>query len=284
MIGLNALVNDMQGLLRRVAGDGVELATMAATGLWPVRVQAGALEELFLVLVVDACRGMPNGGTLTIETRNVTLAAGDPARPAQLAPGHYVALAVGDTGRAPGDVLRAAMRGTGRDGLGVRLALELAEANGGYAVVLQQMGGGTTVLVLLPSAEPETAAGPAPRGAGTTVLVVDDDRLMLRAAARAVRLLGYTAIEADSPEAAMRACEAAGGQVQLLLTDVVLPGMDGPELAARITKRWPAVRTLFMSGFSEDALALRDAAPSAVLVEKPFSVDGLAAKLRVVLG
>lgn len=285
VFGLNAMIADMEPLLRRLVGDDVDLAFVQAAGLWPVELAPGKLEEVFLALAVDACEAMPRVGTLRIETGNVS-------RPADLAPGDYVLLAVSDTGRPVSDAVRGAIRGRGkgREGLGIRLAFEIAELAGGHVDIVPSGPGGTEVRLLLPradrpfdQADQRDAAG-LQRGT-ETILIVEDEKSLASVAGRVLTRLGYSVLTSYSAEAALRQLAGYQGVVHLLLTDLMLPGMDGAALAREVSAGRPDIRVLFMSGYSEESLRLKAAVgPDVLLLEKPFTLEGLAARVRAALG
>jgi CheY-like chemotaxis protein len=271
----------MQPLLYRLVGDAIDLAYVQAAGLWPVQLPAGKLEETFLALAVDACQAMADGGVLRLETANATAVAGLPA-------GRWVMLAVSDTRRPVSEAVRAAVRGHGRrEGLGVRLAFEVAETAGGHVLVEPNPGGGTTVRIYLPAAgtEPPREAGPADLPTGTeTILIVEDEKSLMSVAGRVLARLGYSVIGAGSGETALRHLENVDLPVHLLLTDLMLPGMDGLALAREARAKRADLKVLFMSGFSEEALRLREAGGAdAQLLEKPFTVEALARAVRAAL-
>lgn len=284
VFGINAMIADMEPLLRRLASEDMDLALAEAAGLWPVALVPGKLEEVFLALVVDACDAMPGGGTLRIATANIS-------RPEGLPAGDYVMLSVSDTGRSVSDAVRAAIRGRGRgrEGLGIRLAFELADTAGGHVDIQPNAPDGTEVRLLIPRAdrpydehELREAAG-LPAGS-ERVLIVEDEQSLASVTSRVLTRLGYSVHTAYSSEAALKLLAAAAEPFQLLITDMVLPGMDGAALAREAARRCPAIKVLFMSGYSEDSLRLRgQVGAGAHLLEKPFTVDGLAARVRAAL-
>lgn len=289
IFGVNAMVADMEPLLHRLTPDTVELAIVQAAGLWPVAAQPGLLEEVFLALAVDACDAMAAGGTLRVETANLQLDAAYAARHPNVVPGDYVMMAVANTGRGLSESVKNAVRGHGRrEGLGIRLAFELAERTGGH-VELAEAGGGTMVKVFLPRAGGSLPAGEAGAAAGLpagteTILLVEDEKALMNVASRVLARLGYSVLLAASGEAALAQARQHDGPIHLLLTDLVLPGMDGVTLAKQLRTLRPEVRVLYMSGFSEDVLRLRGAAePGFVLLEKPFTLEGLASNVRAAL-
>lgn len=290
VFGVNAMIADMEPLLHRVLGEGVELASVQAAGLWPVRLPPGQLEEVFLALAVDACDAMDGEGTLKVETSNARLDETAAHRSPGASPGDYVRLSVSDTGRGVSEAVKAALRGHGgREGLGLRLAYEIAERAGGRVELAEQPSGGTTVRLFLPRAEAPVAAPEAGEAAGLqtgseTILVVEDEKSLMSVAHRVLTRLGYSVVTATNAEAALKQAQAHPGPIHLLLTDLILPGMDGATLSKRMRLQRPDLKVLFMSGYSEEALRLRGAVePGFVLLEKPFTLEGLAAKVRAVL-
>ncbi len=282
--GINAMLADMEPLLRRLTGDGIELAFIQAAGLWPVQLPPGKLEEVFLAIAVDACHAMVGGGTLRVETANAS-------RPDGLPAGDYVMLAISDTSRQLSEAVRGAVRGHGRrEGLGIRLAYEIADAAGGDVELEPNGEGGMTVRLLLPRADAPLPARDLGEAAGLatgseTILIVEDEKTLMSVASRVLTRLGYSVLSALTAEAAVRELEQFPGPVHLLLTDLVLPGMDGVSLAAEVRKRRPDVKVLYMSGYSQDALQLRGVVGADFqLLEKPFTLEGLAQRVRSVLG
>lgn len=284
VFGINAMVADMEPLLRRLVGDDIDLALAEAAGLWPVELVPGKLEEVFLALVVDGAEAMPAGGTLRITTSNVR-------NPESLAPGDYVLLSVSDTGRSVSDAVRAAIRGRGkgREGLGIRLAFEVAEIAGGHVEILPNGDDGTEVQLLLPRADRAPHEADLLEAAGLqtgteTILIVEDEKSLASVAGRVLSRLGYSVHTAYSAESALRQLGEIQHPVHLLLTDMVLPGMDGVSLSRQARDVRPGLKVLFMSGFSEESLRLKGAVgPGVHLLEKPFTVDGLAARVRAAL-
>jgi len=281
---VNAMLADMESLLRRLTGGHVELGYVQAAGLWAVQLPPGKLEEVLLALVVDACDAMPVGGHLRITTANVS---GPDGRPS----GDYVQLTVSDTARTVSDAVRSAIRGRGtREGLGIRLSFELAERADGHVDVMASAEGGLTVRLLLPRADTPLSVrelGEAAElvGGTETILFVEDDRSLASVAGRVLARLGYRVLTAASGEAALRVLAEHPEPLHLLFTDLVLPGMDGVDLARQVKQRRPDIKVLFTSGYSQESLRLRDAVGEDVrFLEKPFSLSGLASALRAALG
>ena len=288
--GINAMVADMEPLWQRVLGARIEYATIQSASTWPVTLPPGDLEVTVLALVVDIGAAMDAaGGTLTIETRNVHLDAASAARFPGVAPGDYATLAIGGSGGALLAALaQAVLSPAPRSGSGVKLAFDLAARARGF-VNLEQHGDTTQLLLHLPR------AGAAPRAdtlgtsglpTGTeTVLVVEDLRALMLATQRVLTRLGYSVLAAGSAEAALNQARGFVGGIDLLLSDVALPGMDGVALARQLGQERPNMKVLFMSGYSEQALHLAEAMPAGfALVEKPFTANTLAQAVRDALG
>lgn len=290
VFGVNAMIADMEPLLHRVMGEEVELAAVQAAGLWAVRLPPGQLEEAFLALAVDACGAMGGEGTLEVETANARLDETGARRSPGAIPGDYVRLSLSDTGRGVGEAVKAVVRGQGtREGLGLRLAYEVAERAGGRVEIAERPGGGMTVRLFLPRADAPVAPVEAGDAAGLqtgseTILIVEDEKSLMSVAHRVLTRLGYSVVTASSGEAALKQAQAHPDPIHLLLTDLILPGVDGATLSKRMRAQRPDLKVLFMSGYSEEALRLRGAVePGFVLLEKPFTLEGLAAKVRAVL-
>jgi two-component system cell cycle sensor histidine kinase/response regulator CckA len=283
IFGINAMLADMEPLLRRLTSDDIDVAYQQSAGLWRVELPTGKLEEVLLALAIDAVHAMGDRGVLRVSTANVT-------DPEGMKRGAYVRLSVSDTRRSVSSALASAVRGRGtREGLGVRLGIEVAEAAGGRLDLAPNPGGGVTVHLVLPRAasgeaeqppeDPEAATGSA------TILVVEDDKLVMSATGQSLTRLGYSLLLAPSGEAALRQLESHPAPVHLMLTDIMMPGMDGLTLAREVKKLRPETRILYMSGYSEEALRMKDALdPQLALLEKPFTFKGLAAAVKKALG
>jgi signal transduction histidine kinase len=294
----NKLVLTMAELLHRALGEDVRLETLLAPGLWQVHVDAGQLENAVLNLAVNARDAMPEGGGLRIETANLHLERASPEHPG-VAPGDYVIVSVADTGAgmAP-DVLARAFdpffttkevgRGTG---LGLSQVYGFVRQSGGTVRIQSKQGSGTTVCVYLPKhvstvaavpIEAAKSASPLGRG-GETILVVEDEAEVRRLTVETLGELNYTVREADRGAAALELL-AQDDAITLLLTDVVMPDMNGRKLADEARRRRPALKILFMSGFTPDAIVHAGMLePGVNLLQKPFSMEQLAWKLRQML-
>jgi PAS domain S-box-containing protein len=301
-LDVNALVEGMVGMLRRLIGEDITLHTALDASLWPVEADAGQLEQVLMNLAVNARDAMPDGGTLSVRTGNVRVAAGgDPRRPGLL-PGEYATVEVADDGVGmdasiipnifePFFTTRAVGRGTG---LGLAMVYGIVKQSGGFIYVDSAPGKGSRFTLLLPrtrrdggAGHAEDASSPAPLRGSERVLLVEDDDAVRQVATRMLGALGYTVLAAAGGDEAMRLAEeldAQGTKVQLVLTDMVMPGMSGRAVADRLTARWPGMRVLLMSGYTDDEILRRGLAEAGLpYLEKPFSVEQLAAALRSAL-
>ena len=300
-IDLAAAMPELVPLLRRTLGEHIEIRYVETAGLWPALADAAQLESAVLNLALNARDAMPGGGRLTIELANKVLDEEYCRFHAEVAPGDYAMLAVSDTGcgMTPEIVARVfepffttKPDGAGT-GLGLAMVFGFAKQSCGHVKIYSEPGEGTTVRLYLPRpvgvAVPAPVAAHAPielpRGAAT-VLVVEDEPAVREIAVAILGDLGYRVIEAADGEEALRAFGAHAAEVDLLLTDVVLPGrLRGREVAERITAMRPEVRVLFMSGYTENSIVHNGRLDDGVqLIAKPFKRDQLARKVAEVLG
>jgi CheY-like chemotaxis protein len=296
VLDLNDVVTSVEQLLARTLGEHIELITDLAGGLEPVLADPGQIEQVLVNLAVNARDAMPRGGKLTIQTTNTII---DPAAAGQagLAPGRYVAVKVTDTGTGiPKDVLDRVFepffttkpKGQGT-GLGLATVYGIITQAGGGVRIYSEPGIGTVLTALLPvtdQAAPATPAQPtAPqRGHGETILVVEDEPAMREVTRRILARNGYSVVAAGSGHDALQAVTSQLEHIDLLLTDVVMPRMQGRELAEKIRILRPEVRVVFMSGYTQGLLSQQGVLePSVHLIEKPFTETTLLTKLHEVL-
>jgi signal transduction histidine kinase/CheY-like chemotaxis protein len=297
---INRLVQGMSGLLRRTLGEQIEIETVLAGGLWRTQCDANQLENALLNLAVNARDAMPGGGRLTIETANAHLDE-DYARWHQdVTPGQYLMIAVSDTGSGmtpevlahvfePFFTTKEVGRGTG---LGLSQVYGFLKQSGGHVAIYSELDQGTTVKLYLPRAisvaESPLPAPVAPRHSARppseTVLVVEDDESVLGLAVATLGDLGYRVLQARDGLEALRQLEAHPG-IDLLFTDVGLPGgMNGRQLADRVLQARPAIKVLFTSGYTRNAIVHGGRLDEGVaLLSKPFTADALAEKIRQML-
>ncbi|HEU5261858.1 MAG TPA: PAS domain S-box protein [Gemmatimonadales bacterium] len=298
VLDVNAVVSSMDRMLRRLIGEDIELVTQLATDLDSVSADPGQLEQVLLNLAVNARDAMPRGGRLTIETANVALTAEYAERHHRMPPGAYVLLAVSDTGVGMDEATQAHLfepffttkevgKGTG---LGLATVYGIVKQSGGYIWVYSEPERGTTLKVYLPrvtgAAEPLRAA--LPRGdlqhGSETVLLVEDAAPVRALARKGLEAYGYRVLDApDGPTALDLAARHAGG-IDVLVTDVVMPGMSGRELAERLAPHRPEMKVLYTSGYTDDAMVRQGVLRSGVaFLQKPFVPETLARKVREVL-
>jgi PAS domain S-box-containing protein len=298
VLDLNAVITDIEKLLRRLIGEDIDLTIVLASNLGFIEADATLLDQVIMNLAINARDAMPQGGKLTIETKNIELDKTSAREDYGIEAGSYVALSVSDTGTGMDAETRARIfdpffttktedEGTG---LGLSTVSDIVKQCNGSIQVLSEPGKGTTFTIYLPrvegAAEPftavETAAEP-PRGS-ETILVVEDDDLVRRLTGRVLRMYGYTVHEARNGEEALEIHGRHRGPIHLLLCDVVMPQLSGPELASRLTHLHPEMKVLYMSGYAGTDIdrygLLRARTP---FLAKPFTPKSLARKVREVL-
>ena len=297
VLNLNDVVGDLQNMLQRMLGEDVELQAHFAADLGNTRADQGQIEQVLLNLVVNARDAMPTGGKLTIETGNVALDEHYAQTHRPVVPGRYVMVAVSDTGVGidpatqtrifePFFTTKEAGKGTG---LGLATAYGIVKQSGGYIWVYSEVGRGATFKIYLPRVDAPTDVVAAPPELGTvagteTVLLAEDDPLLLPLARDVLKRLGYTVLEARTPADAMAVAQAHNGIIHLLVSDVVMPGESGLQLARRLLEVRPNLRVLYISGYSDEAIVrhgLLD--PGTTFLQKPFSPAALARKVRELL-
>jgi two-component system cell cycle sensor histidine kinase/response regulator CckA len=296
IVDLNDVVTELTAMLRRVIGEHVELRLQLEPGLGRVLADPGQLEQVITNLAVNARDAMPSGGTLTIRTANLDAADVPPSSPeSSLLLGPLVELSVSDDGVGMDERTQARLfepffttkelgRGTG---LGLATVYGIVRQSGGHIRVSTRLHHGSTFTIYLPMAEglpePGVEAGgwtDMPRGTGT-VLVVEDEDAVRYLACRVLRGNGYRVLEASDPAAALLIVRTEGQPVDLLVTDIVMPGMSGPALAERLVAGWPDLKVLYITGYAQEAIERQGALPAGgALLEKPFTAQQLADSVR----
>jgi len=298
VLDLNEVVHRVQGMLRRLIGEHIELEALLDTDTGQVRADSGQLEQVLMNLVLNARDAMPQGGKLTVETAEVTLGEEDAREHIDAEPGSYVVLSVSDTGHGmdeetqshmfePFFTTKEAEMGTG---LGLSTVFGVVKQSKGRISVSSEPGRGTTLKIYLPSvpdrpevevarqAQPETLRGTE------TVLLVEDEQMVRRAVRDVLQRNGYRVLVASNAGEALLISEQHTGFIHLLLTDVVMPRMSGPDLVERLDPWHPEMKVLYVSGYTDNAIAEHGAhGPGVVLLQKPFSVESLLQKVRQVL-
>ena len=296
VVDLNAVVTELTAMLRRLIGEHVELRLQLQPGLGRVLADPGQLEQVVTNLAVNARDAMPSGGTLTVRTADVD-AADVPPHGAESGPvpGRLVELSVADDGVGMDERTQARLfepffttkelgRGTG---LGLATVYGIVRQSGGHIRVSSRLHHGSTFTVYLPRAEGSLEAAPEtlgwteqPGGAGTA-LVVEDEETVRRLACRVLRAKGYRVLEASSPAEALQLVRQVAPAIDLLLTDIVMPGMSGPALVERLVAGMPGLRVLYMTGYAREAIERQGTLPAGgALLEKPFTAQQLADRVR----
>ena len=296
VLDLNKIVGGMEAMLRRLLGETVELSVGLALGLGKVMADPGQIEQVVMNLAVNARDAMPNGGKLTIETADFEMDQACANQHAGLKPGPHVMLSVTDTGCGMDEETRARLfepffttkevgRGTG---LGLATVYGIVKQSGGSIGVRSQPGQGSTFNVYLPRELSEETNAPAPRkasaGGSETILVVEDEEAVRNLAKRILSEAGYTVLTAAEGSEALLICEQCQGAVHLMLTDVIMPRMNGGELADRLVKLYPKLRVVFMSGYTDNDIVHHGVLdPGTHFIGKPFHPAELRRIVRQVL-
>ena|SRR5215472_11611039 len=297
VVNLNAIIVEAGLMLRRLIGEDVHLTMNLDRALGSVRADAGSLHQVLMNLAVNARDAMPEGGDLTISTSNVVVEVGTP-RSSAVAPGDYVELAVADVGVGMSEEVRSHLfepffstkeQGKGT-GLGLSTVFGIVQQTGGGIVVETELGKGTTFRILLPRApaEPisdrEEAVETVTQHGTETILLVEDQQEVRKLAAGILTSLRYTVLVAETPERALELAQDRSRTIHLLLTDVIMPGMPGTELADLIKTYQAGIKVLFVSGYGEAShVSERISRPGFGFLQKPFTPEALAIKLREVL-
>jgi two-component system cell cycle sensor histidine kinase/response regulator CckA len=300
VVDLNIIVEDIKRLLRPLIGENIELQTQLAPDLGRTRADAGQIEQVLMNLVVNSKDAMPNGGKITIQSANARLNHEDVRREySYIHPGLYVVLSVTDTGEGmdketqlrifePFFTTKEKGKGTG---LGLSTVYGIIKQSGGYVLVQSEPGQGTTFRIYLPrvedALEPVGTLGisSSQNGGSETVLLVEDEESVRQLVRETLESKGYKVLEAENGEAALRIVSNYSDKIDMLITDVVMPGMSGRELSARLCASRPQTKVLYLSGYTEDAIGHEGVVdPHTVFLQKPFTLQMLSRKVREVLG
>jgi two-component system cell cycle sensor histidine kinase/response regulator CckA len=300
VLNVHSVVADMSKMLQRLIGEDIELETSSKPDLWLVKADRSQIEQVVMNLAVNARDAMPKGGRLMIETANVEFDASVSHSPAVVAPGKYVMLAVTDNGCGMDTKTQAHIfepffttkeKGKGT-GLGLATVYGVVKQSGGYVWVYSEPGHGTTFKIYLPRIEDEAAA-PArdrsvkpdalPRGS-EVVLLVEDEAGVRELAREYLEMTGYSVIVAPDGHTAIELASMHKGPIHLLMTDMVMPGIGGRELAERVLGIRPEIRILYMSGYTDQSVVHQGIlGTDAPLLQKPFTLATLTTKLREIL-
>ena len=298
VLDLSDLVMNLSRMLERVIGEDIDLKSNLTSRIGCVRADSGGIEQIIMNLVVNARDAMPSGGTVTIETANVEMNGADAGAHDPIAPGPYVLLSVNDTGEGLDEAIKGHLfepffttkeRGKGT-GLGLSTVYGIVKQSGGYVVAESERGRGATFKVYLPRiAEPAEALPPKGahtdiRGGSEIIMLVEDEAAVRQVTRTVLERRGYTVLEADRPESAIALADSLPHPPNLVVTDVILPGISGRQLAGLLEEKWPGLKVLYLSGYMDDAIARHGVLERGVaLLEKPFTPDALALKVRQVL-
>jgi PAS domain S-box-containing protein len=299
ILDLNLCIGNIEDMLRRLIGEDVDLVTVFSHDLGSVKADPGQIEQVIVNFGVNARDAMPKGGKLTIETANVELDEAYVSRHAGVEPGRYVMLCVSDTGSGmdeetlrhifePFFTTKEEGKGTG---LGLSTVYGIVKQSGGNIWVYSHPGQGTTFKVYLPRID-ETAKSEMPQiaqadlsGRGETILLVDDNDGVRTALAALLEMKGYSVLQAENGKKALEVLAVHEGRLHLLVTDVVMPEMNGPELAEQVSRLKPGLKKLFMSGYAAEAI-IRNGLLEAdtAFISKPATMQALLGKIREILG
>jgi CheY-like chemotaxis protein len=297
VLDLNRAVGEMQPMLARLMGEDMEVCVKLQAEATTICADPHQLDQVLMNLAANSRDAMPRGGKFTIETGFVEWGESQIQSRPGAQPGPYVMLAVSDTGMGMSEATREHLfepffttkevgKGTG---LGLSTIHGIVEQSGGYVEAESELGRGTTFKIYLPrvvGAEADSGVGEAVPASGghETVLVVEDQAEVRGYAAAALGAYGYQVIQAENAEDALLQCGREGAHIDLILTDVVMPSVSGRELADRLKERWPGIKVLFMSGYTDDTMVHHGVLQEdAEFIQKPFSPDQLAIKVRRVL-
>jgi PAS domain S-box-containing protein len=300
IVNLNDVTTENLKMLTRMIGEDIDLVMVPSPNIWPIRADAGQIDQVIMNLAVNARDAMPSGGKLTIETSNVTLDEDYARFHAPLRPGDYAMIAISDTGAGMDSETQSHIfepffttKGTKGTGLGLSTVYGIIKQSGGYIWVYSEVGKGTTFKIYLPrvaSAGESAAQVVAPveyrkvEPGTETILLVEDEANLRYLARQYLEKQGYKVIEAADGAVAMQIAVAHEAVIHLLLTDVIMPGMNGRELAQRISEIRPNVKILYMSGYTENVIGHNGMLDAGVrLLQKPFNLRDLKSKVREVL-
>jgi nitrogen-specific signal transduction histidine kinase len=297
IVNLENAITKTEKMLRRLIGEHIILETIFAPDLWSVKIDPSQLEQVVVNLAVNARDAMPKGGKLIIEAANVTLDNDYVAQHLGSQPGNHVLLAISDTGFGMSDQMQARIfepffttkevgKGTG---LGLATVFGIVKQNGGNIWVYSEEGVGTTFKIYLPGIEisqqttDKSTSDELPHG-NETILIVEDDTGVRKLTKMVLQGQGFTVLEAKDGNAALQLAHHHTGSIHLLLTDVVMPGISGKALSQKLTQTYSHLKTLFMSGYTDNAVVNHGILDSNVaFLQKPFSPKALLYKVRTVL-
>jgi PAS domain S-box-containing protein len=294
-LDLNTVVGDTAKMLKRLIGEDIELRFLPTDPPWPVMADPGQVTQVLMNLGINARDAMPKGGRLTIETHNAVVDAQTASRHRGFSPGHYTMIAISDTGTGmtkevqdrifePFFTTKEKGKGTG---LGLSTVYGIVKQSGGYIWVYSEVGKGSCFKLYFPRIEkPAATAAPLQPSSsevrGETILLVEDEASVRESVGEYLRECGYEVLEASNGQQALEVMDGHAGPTHLLLTDVIMPKMSGPELARKLASRNGLV-TLYMSGYTDDTIVNHGVLEPGSFIQKPFSLSALAEKVRNIL-
>jgi len=298
VLSVNTLLSNLERMLGRIIGEDIKINWLLKSDLWSALIDPGQIEQVVVNMVINSRDAMPDGGTITIETENVTLGEDYVNRKPYVKGGEYVMLAVSDTGCGMDESTRSRIfepffttkpEGAGT-GLGLATSYGIIKQHNGSIEVYSEPGRGSTFKVYLPrvktQAEKEYVERRSPEmpGGSETVLVVEDEEIVRNVALRILSRLGYRLLWASNGQDALKIAEKHPGGIDLLMTDVVMPRMNGRELSEHFTRLFPGIKVLFTSGYTENVIAHHGVLDKGVnFIGKPYTPQSLAARVRKVL-
>jgi PAS domain S-box-containing protein len=298
-INLNHILAEMDEILRRVIRESIEVINRFEEGLGMIFVDPVQIEQVMLNLAVNASDAMPDGGELTIETSNIDLGSDFVRKHPEVEPGPYALLAVSDSGIGMDEATLSQIFepffttkrvGVGT-GLGLAMVYGVVKQSGGFIWAYSEPGMGTSFKIYFPRAPGEDsesemaqAVSTSSEGGSETILLVEDERMVLDLTASVLKDAGYKVVTASTPKQALEKMAHQTGPIHIMITDVVMPDMSGPELATRMVAEYPEMKLIFMSGYTDDAVVENGfIQPGSVFLQKPFGPDALKAKVRELL-
>src|SRR5271166_1968437 len=296
VLDLNEVVAENLKMLTRMIGEDIDLVMVPAPALGAVRADPGQIDQVIMNLAVNARDAMPQGGKLTIETANTSLDENFARTHSPLTPGEYVMLSISDTGVGMDDETQSRIfepffttKGAKGTGLGLSTVYGIVKQSGGFIFVDSQPHRGTSFRAYFPrvdgredvAAAQDSLALPRAEHGQETILLVEDETNLRHLARQYLEIQGYKILEAEDSAAALQIVDGYQGTIDLLLTDVIMPGMNGRELAAQVTNLLPDVRVLYMSGYTENAIGHDGTLDAGInLLQKPFSLPALKDRVR----
>ncbi|HEX9111281.1 MAG TPA: ATP-binding protein, partial [Terriglobales bacterium] len=296
VVDVNTVIQDIEQLLRPLIGENIELVTRLSSDAGRTRADAGQIEQVIMNLVVNAKDAMPQGGRITLQSSCVTVQNFHEQR--FILPGPYVVISVSDTGHGMDEETQSRVfepffttkeKGKGT-GLGLSTVYGIVKQSNGYVYPQSEVGSGTTFYIYLPRVEdPAEGASPSKsqedgKGGCETVLLVEDEESVRELVRETLSMRGYRVLEAEDGESGLRVAETCTEHIDILVTDVVMPGIGGRELAKKLVLARPGICVLYLSGYTEDAIVHQGAlGPGTAFLQKPFTLQSLAKKVRDVL-